>query len=440
MELHYKDSMQVATGALEETMKSLAPYRDYLNTILGHNDYDAPECSVNLAIDQNLIGMVRELKKKTVNEKLRYVVVVGIGGSNLGTKAVYDAMFGAFDLLEPERFPKMIFLETNDPQYLEKFNLLIENHIASPEEILINVISKSGSTTETVANFEILAGAVTQKFSMDDLVKRTVVTTDENSKLWHLAKAKNFAVLPLPESVGGRYSVLSPVGLFPLTAVGIDIENLCEGAAVMRKNCIENDLEENPAMVSASVLFLNAREGKTINDNFFFAPQLESLGKWYRQLMGESIGKEIDREGQTVHCGITPTVSLGSTDLHSVGQLYLGGPLDKITTFVWARNVANPMTIPAEQVTEGLVENLKNRSAQNIMAAILEGTKMAYSKKKLPYMEVVLPEISAFALGEYLQYKMIEMMYLGKLFNVNTFDQPNVELYKVETRKILKNS
>ncbi|MFO0780969.1 MAG: hypothetical protein U0519_03745 [Candidatus Gracilibacteria bacterium] len=238
----------------------------------------------------------------------------------------------------------------------------------------------------------------------------------------------------------GRHSVLSPVGLFPLAAAGIDIENLCEGAAVMRKNCIENDQEENPAMVSASVLFLNAKEGKTINDNFFFAPQLESLGKWYRQLMGESIGKETDREGQTVHCGITPTVSLGSTDLHSVGQLYLGGPLDKITTFVWARNVANPMAVPTEQVTEGLVDNLKNQSAGNIMAAILEGTKTAYSKKKLPYMEVVLPEISAFALGEYLQYKMIEMMYLGKLFNVNTFDQPNVELYKIETRKILKKS
>jgi len=438
MDLHYKNSARIEESTLKETAKKLEEYRGYLSQIMGIKVYDAPECSINLPVDQDLMAVVKVIKKSKVTKALKYIIVIGIGGSNLGTKAVYDALFGAFDPIEPMRFPKMIFLETCDPQYLERFSDFLKNQIKNPEEILINLISKSGTTTETVANFEIIAAVFNEKFGDEALHDRLVITTDENSKLWNLAKSKNITTLHLPHDVGGRYSVLSPVGLFPLAAAGIDIESLCEGAATMRKNCIENDLETNPALISAALLFLQAQAGKTINDNFFFAPQLESLGKWYRQLLGESIGKEQDADGKTVHDGITPTVSIGSTDLHSVGQLYLGGPLDKCTTFISVKIVPNPMHLPKEQFTDNLVEKLANTSAQNIMEAILEGTKMAYSKKELPFMEIVMPEISPFALGEYLQFKMIEMMYLGKLMNVETFNQPNVELYKIETRKILK--
>lgn len=437
MELLYKNSARVSEEHIKETASALEPYREYLNQILSHDQYDAPECSVNLPIDQNLIGQVKETVKKKAGKKLKYIVVIGIGGSSLGAKAVYDALYGGFDLIEPDRFPKLIFLETNDPRYLEKFTALLKT-AKTPDEILLNAISKSGTTTETVANLEIVGQAFKEQFGDEPLHDRLVVTTDENSRLWNLAKTKKLALLPIPQAVGGRYSVFSPAGLFPLAAAGVDMDSFREGAAVMRKNCIENDLDQNPALMSAVLLYLNAKSGKTVNDNFFFAPQLESLGKWYRQLMGESIGKEQDREGNVVHSGITPTVSIGSTDLHSVGQLYLGGPLDKITTFVWVRNVPNPMPLPDEPFTDNLVENLKNKSAQKIMEAILEGTKTAYSHKELPFMENVLPEVSAFALGEYLQYKMVEMMYLGRLFQVNAFDQPNVELYKKETRKILK--
>jgi glucose-6-phosphate isomerase len=437
MELIYENSARVGEAQLKETAARIEPYREYLNQMLSHDRYDAHECSVNLPIDQNLIGQVKDVKKKKAGKKLKYLVVIGIGGSSLGAKAVYDALYGGFDLIEPGRFPKIMFLETNDPLYLEKFCAFLKT-VKTPEEILLNAISKSGTTTETVANLEIIGAAFKEQFGDAALHDRLVVTTDENSRLWNLAKTKKITLLPIPEAVGGRYSVFSPAGLFPLHAAGVDLDSFCEGAAVMRKNCIENDLNQNPALISAALLYLNAGAGKTINDNFFFAPQLESLGKWYRQLMGESIGKEQDREGSIVHAGLTPTVSIGSTDLHSVGQLYLGGPQDKFTTFVWVRNVPDPMPLPDELFTDNLVENLNNKSAQKIMEAILEGTKAAYSHKELPFMENVLPEISAFTLGEYLQYKMVEMMYLGRLFGVNTFDQPNVELYKKETRKILK--
>ncbi len=438
MELLYKDSARIDESALKETVQQLNEYREYLNTVLSKNDYDAPECSVNLPVDQQLIGLVKETQKKKISKKLKYMVVIGIGGSSLGTKAVYDAVYGFTDAIDCKRFPRLIFLETVDPEYLRRFKNFLEFEVSKPEEILLNIISKSGTTTETVANAEIIIEALGKKFSEEQIDERIVVTTDENSKLWNVAKLKNLTLLPIPKEVGGRYSVMSPVGLFPLAATGIDIESLCEGAATMRKNCIENELELNPALISAALLFLNAKAGKTINDNFFFAPQLESLGKWYRQLMGESIGKEKNLRDETVNAGITPTVSIGSTDLHSVGQLYLGGPLDKFTTFIWARNQEDPITLPKKLMMPGLVENLQNSSAQGLMEAILEGTKLAYAKKELPFMEIIMPEISAFALGEYLQFKMIEMMYLGKLMDVNTFDQPNVELYKIETRKILK--
>ncbi len=438
MELLYKDSSGISSEELKKTTQSLEEYREYFTKILTRSDYDNPECSVNLPLDQNHISVVNVVKKSKVTPQLKYIIVIGIGGSNLGTKAVYDAVFGFTDAIDCDRFPRLIFLETSDPEYLRRLKNFLDLEIKRPEDILLNIISKSGTTTETLANAAVIIGALEEKFDHRAVEERTVITTDENSKLWELATSKNITALTIPKMVGGRYSVLSPVGLFPLAAGGIDIEGLCEGAATMRKNCIEDGPDLNPAMISAAVICLNQKNGKTINDNFFFAPQLESLGKWYRQLMGESVGKEKNRDGEIVNAGITPTVSLGSTDLHSVGQLYLGGPLDKFTTFIYVRNVEDPMPLPKESFANELNPDLKNKSAKHIMEAILEGTKLAYSKKELPFMEIVMPEISPFAIGEFLQFKMIEMMYLGKLMNVNPFDQPNVELYKIETRKILK--
>ena len=174
-----------------------------------------------------------------------------------------------------------------------------------------------------------------------------------------------------------------------------------------------------------------------INDNFIFAPQLESVGKWYRQLMGESIGKETDLTGTTVHTGITPTVSVGSVDLHSVTQLYLGGPRDKVTTFVSTAAHDSDAKVPADQMFPTLVEHLGGVSASKIMNAILQGVKKTYKSQGLPFMEIELESVSPREIGAFFQFKMIEMMYLGKLLNINTFDQPQVELYKIETKKIL---
>lgn len=419
-----------------EASALLDEYTTHLRNVRATGSYDDAESSLNLADDDAVLIAVRGMVAKKVTTSLKYSIVVGIGGSNLGTKAIYDALDGYRDLMRPEgeEYPKLLFAETTDSEWLLGVEHLIEN-LSNPDEVLVTVVSKSGGTTETIANFEVIAAALTKKFG--DVHDRFTAITDEGSKLWDSASAKGIDCLAIPTKVGGRYSVLSSVGLFPLATVGIDIAKLREGAQDMLGQCLDESAD-NVAARSAQALVAGATKGYIINDNFFFHPELESLGKWYRQLMGESVGKEQSLSGETVHAGITPTVSLGSTDLHSVGQLYLGGPKDKLTTFVTAPNKLVRVAIPETRIFPDLVPMINQKSAADIMSAILEGVKIAYQKAELPYMEVILDTIDEHSLGAFMQFKMLEMMYLGKLLNVNSFDQPNVEAYKIETKRILE--
>jgi glucose-6-phosphate isomerase len=413
-------------------MARTGDYGARLRSVVVSGEYQEYESSILLPADKQLLEQTQALANEKAGERLKYHIVVGIGGSNLGTKAIYDALCGSYDQLEPGRYPRLLFAETTDPEWLVKATSLIGT-LGSPEEVLVSVISKSGGTTETLANFEIIMNALAAKFG--DSTDRAVAITDEGSALWEQAGAKGISRLAIPKPVGGRFSVFTHVGLFPLATVGIDIAALQEGGAAMRDACLSEDGEQQAA-ISAALLAYFRTQGKTINDNFFFHPELESLGKWYRQLMGESIGKAQSLSGETIHTGITPTVSLGSTDLHSVGQLYLGGPRDKFTSFVYTEQTAD-VSVPNERVFPELVPAITNKSAQSILEAILGGVKIAYQKAGLPYMEIVLERIDERSIGAFLQFKMIEMMYLGHLLNVNTFDQPSVEDYKVETKKIL---
>lgn len=427
LQLKTDHAQPVATDVL----RTLDGYREHVHTVFEQGTYDAPESSINLPGDDALLIEVRGMVAKKVTANLKYNIVIGIGGSNLGTKAVYDALFNARDMAGLEQAPKLLFAETTDSETLTALCSLI-NNLENSDEIILTLISKSGGTTETIANFEILMQPLKAKF--EDALSRVVAITDEGSKLWQSAQEKGMACIALPATVGGRYSVFSAVGLFPLASVGVDVAALRRGAYDLLTHCIQ---DEDIALRSAAVLAKAYSAGYIINDNFFFHPELESLGKWYRQLMGESVGKEQSLTGMTVHMGITPTVSLGSTDLHSVGQLYLGGPKDKLTTFVSAKP-AVAVPVPGDRVLPDLVPMIDGKTAEDIMTAILEGVQIAYQKAELPYMEVVLGAIDETSIGAYLQYKMLEMMYLGQLLNVNSFDQPNVEAYKIETKRVLE--
>ena len=437
MEFLYRESANISDSELAELNELLVDYKAYLARVAKSGGYTDKESSINLPSDEALLRDVLAVSEAKGGRELKYIVVIGIGGSNLGTKAIYDSLYGNVDQFEPDRFPKLFFADTNDPQWVSKLTNFLVTHIENPSQFIVNSISKSGGTTETIANTEFIVGALKDRFG-DVVLERVVVTSGDGSPLWKSAKELGITALSIPKNVGGRFSVFSSVGLFPLALLGLDVKALRKGASDMLKRCLNEPIVTNPAMLSAAILFSHLKKGKTINDNFIFHPELESLGKWYRQLMGESIGKEKDLDGNIVHTGITPCVSIGSTDLHSVGQLYLGGPQDKITTFISTKRVAHTTHMPAERLFPNLVESLHDKSPEQIMRAILEGTKIAYLKNKLPFMEVILPDISEHSLGEFLQFKMIEMMYLGNLLRVNAFDQPNVESYKIATRRILE--
>lgn len=427
----YKNAL-VPSHDLETVGKKLRYTINELSQIDQRRGYDNPYAVINVPSDKQIVDDVMAIwdQKKKYNPSL--MIVVGIGGSNLGTQAIYEALYGKDG--NPD-FP-LYFADTVDSDYIATLLRRAEDALKSSKKILITVISKSGNTTETIANFECFL-ALLQKYHPHDYSQYVVTITDKNSALWHRAQQQKFACLAIPEHIGGRYSVLSAVGLFPLIYCGIDIDALREGAQSIIKQCITEDATNNYAAISAAIIVYHYNEGICINNLFMFSVALESLGKWYRQLMGESIGKEKDIHGKKVNVGIAPTVAIGTTDLHSVGQLYFGGPNNTLTTFVSVKKNNYNIMIPEMPLYEQLVANIQNKPLASVMSAIFEGVQIAYEKNKRPFMTVIIPEKNAYYIGQFLQWKMIEMIYIGALLEVNPFDQPEVELYKTQTRKML---
>jgi glucose-6-phosphate isomerase len=419
------DLLNVAFGKnIEaERLKLLALFQ---KKKLSQTPYASLEVPFDEAVQKRVLEVASQKKKLTPT----IIVVIGIGGSSLGAKAVHQAIFGRLRVKKISDVPVLYFAETVDDDRMFTILSALEEELVVGNNVLINVVTKSGTTTETIANFHVILQLL-KKYRPYNYVDLVVVTTDKGSPLWNFAQGEHFTCLEIPKNVGGRYSVFSPVGLFPLAMTGVDIEKLCAGACSMVTRCLQTDMHNNPALVSALIQYYHYQGGVSINDLFLFSVDLEAVGKWYRQLMAESIGKEFDKQGQQVLMGITPTISLGSIDLHSVAQLYLGGPRDKCTTFVTVKKNKHTITIP------DTVFGFGGRTFSEVMHALSEGTKEAYLKNKRPFVSVVLPEKTEFYIGQFLQFKMIEIMYLGFLCNVDPFDQPNVELYKREAQRIL---
>ncbi len=416
MLFNYKNSV-VAEKDLEQSAKVLQPYFTELQVAARAATYGYHESALHLPFDKALRGQVLALAKQ--KKKVQEVMVVGIGGSSLGAEAIYRA-------LSPQGV-RLTFFDTIRGRELKEGAKRLARIFKRNGSVLLNIISKSGSTIETIANAKILLSAL-QKITKQ-WADYVVVTTEPGSRLELWARKNRIAVLPNPKLVGGRFSVFSPVGVFPLALSGVEIGAWQRGAAKMIEQCLRPDIKSNPALQSAAVIFTQLRAGKNILDTFFFHPDLEGLGKWYRQLVAESLGKD----GQ----GIMPTISIGSSDLHSLAQLYLAGPKDKLTSFVSVAK-AESLKLPAlDSQFETLVPELKGKTTADFMSAVYAGTKQAYANHGLPFMEIILTKLSAEEIGAFMQFKMIETMLLAKLMGVNAFDQPAVEEYKVITRQLL---
>lgn len=422
-------------GELEEGIRARAlEYTATMRRAMSDSKYALPEASLRLPFDRALYEKSATLASKLRSERLNYVINIGIGGSSLGTQAVYEALFGVLDRYNPFA-PKMLFAESCDQGILSDITEIVLNEVETKEEIIIVISSKSGTTTETIMNASILVGALQKKFG--SIADRVVCITEEGSPLWRAGEEQGFSLLPIPKMVGGRYSVFSPVGIFPLLAVGLDAELLFRGAEEEINDCIDNGVESR-AFRAAFDIFEWNKKGTHIFDIFLFHSELESFGKWYRQLFAESLGKEITTGGAGTTPLLVPTVSLGSTDLHSVEQMHLAHPLATARTLVRvnAPHWDNESLVQDRSLAP-LVPGVLGRAPRQIMDAIYKGVKKTYDTRGVRYAEIELPDISLESIGALLQFEMCVVMHLAHLLHIDAFDQPNVEEYKKVVRGIL---
>ena len=347
-------------------------------------------------------------------------MVVGVGGSRLGAEAIYSA------LKDQKTLVPLFFLDAINPLSLTRIIRDLKKRNLKKGKILINLVSKSGKTFESLANFFTLLEEI-KKYK-----PKIVVTTVENSPLWVLACNRNWTVLSIPEKIVGRYSVFSNAGLLSLFYAGVNIKDLLSGAKEANKQCLIDDPLKNPALASALITFYHWKKGKNIYSQIVFPPDLDFLGRWYRQLMAESLGKD----GK----GITPTVARGTTDFHSLGQLYFDGPKDKLTNFVFVNKIRNNFYIPDDKDLDVLLPGGPGKKYWELNKVIFEGIKGAYKQKRIPFVEIILSSLSERNLGFFMEMRMIEIILLAELMKVNAFNQPGVELYKQKTRNYLKNN
>jgi glucose-6-phosphate isomerase len=359
-----------------------------------------------------------------------HVVVLGIGGSALGTKALLNALRRpAWNELDDEArdfFPRLTVVENVDPTTVEAALRRID-----PRRVLVNVISKSGGTAETMAQYlvvrqwleDALGGAAT---------RHVVFTTDPaRGALRELAGREGIATLEVPPDVGGRFSVLSPVGLLPAALVGIDIDQLLSGARRAIETAEADELARNPAALYAALHWaadsdLDAR----IDVLMPYTDRLRELAEWYRQLWAESLGKRVSRDGAVVHRGPTPVGAVGATDQHSQVQLFMEGPFDKVITFAVVDDLGIDLKIPSRPDLPTDLAYLPGHTLGELLRAEYEATSAALAQMGRMSCTLRLPDLSPATLGEAIMFLQIATGYAGIWYGVDPFDQPGVELGK----------
>ena len=367
---------------------------------------------------------------KEIRENYENFVVVGMGGSSLGNQMLHYAFNGIYHNMQSH--PKMYFLDNVDPKSTE--TLLNSLDLS---KTMFNVITKSGSTAETIQNFLLITDFLKEHFL--DPKKHLIFTTDpEKGLLKKLSKEMGIKTFDIPPYVGGRYSVLSAVGLLSAAVENIDISVLLRGAELTRLRVLNSDPINCMAMVLPAIQYLLFKnKGVNINAMFTYSDGLSYLGQWYRQLLSESIGKKYDRNGKEIYTGITPLAVRGTSDQHSILQLFLEGPFDKLIIMVAPKDYKSELSVKGEFVNEESVEYLKGKKYSDLIKAEFDGTKAALKKNGRPFVSIELSEIREEEIGKLIYMLEYSVIMLGELLGVNPVDQPAVELGKQFTYGIM---
>jgi len=359
-----------------------------------------------------------------------HVLVLGIGGSALGTRALLDALRApAWNELDDEGrdfFPRLTVLENVDPTSVAAALKRID-----PRRVLVNVVSKSGGTAETMAQYLVVRAWLDEALG-PAAYRHLVFTTDPaRGALRELATQEGIATLTVPPGVGGRFSVLSPVGLLPAALVGIDIAGLLVGARAALDQAQSEDLLRNPAALYAGLHWAaDTWLGARLHVLMPYTDRLRQLAEWYRQLWAESLGKRLDRRGQPVHTGPTPVGAVGATDQHSQVQLFMEGPFDKALTFIVVDDLGVDVPIPARAGLPADLAYLPGHSLAELLRAEYAATAAALARMGRMNLTLRLPDLSAASVGELLMFFQVATGYAGVWYGIDPFDQPGVELGK----------
>jgi len=389
----------------------------------------------DLPFDNEMILEV-EIYASTARKRFKNFVLFGIGGSALGPTALHGALNHLQHNLLPDdkRNGCRYFCPDNvDPDLVSSVFDVIE-----PTETLFNVITKSGGTSETVAQFLVIVDLLKRSIG-ENWREHLVITTDpQKGFMREFCIKEDVTSFSINPGVGGRFTVLTPVGLLPAMMTGIDIRSLCEGAGTLKESCFRDSFEDNPAAMLAAILYLaQTKLNRPIHVVFAYSNRLYPVADWFRQLLAESLGKRYSSDGNEVYTGPTPVKAIGATDQHSQVQLYVEGPADKIFLFLGSKTFKIEITIPNLKIEHDVANYLQDAKLSDLLNSERFATVYALTMAGRPNMTIEMDEISPANVGALMYLLEAATLYAGGFYNVNPLDQPGVEAGKRATYALM---
>ena len=378
--------------------------------------------------DKEEFARIKQAAEKIRNDS-DILFVIGIGGSYLGARAAIDFVKHSFynDLPKEKRKAPQIYYVGNSMSaaYIEELIDLIGD-----KDFSVNVISKSGTTTEAAVAFRVFRELTEKKYGKEGAAKRIYSTTDKaRGALKTLSDEEGYECFVIPDDVGGRFSVLTAVGLLPIAASGADIDKLMEGAAHLREICLNNDFSENPALRYAAIRNILYRKGKSVEILANYEPSLHYISEWWKQLYGESEGKD--------QKGIFPASVDLTTDLHSMGQFIQDGSRLMYETVLVVEKPRRDFTLKSAENDIDCLNYLSGKTMDYVNKCAMKGTIAAHVDGNVPTLLIEIPEQTEYHLGELFYFFEFAVGVSGYMLGINPFDQPGVEFYKANMFRLL---